>query len=176
MSPDPLLAGGVWIRDFPLLHSYAIALSQSSLTSLLSSSPPSWRILKFLEKPHPHETTSRSASPVFYCFNRDTLSLVTTYNQKQADKTRKAFGHFMVRIVLQRAMPSFVDIDQSKDCVCCLRVMLSCYVFAASYLSQYITVYHCSILQYTTVYHSILQYTAVYHSILQYTAVYCSIS
>lgn len=61
---------------------------------------PSLRILKFLEKPQPHETTSRSASPVFYCFRQETLSRVTSYTQQHLDTSGRAFGRFMVRLVL----------------------------------------------------------------------------
>jgi glucuronokinase len=54
------------------------------------------RILKFLEKPKPEATSSRLASPVFYCLRRETLPLVTTYTQQNTDKRSRALGRFMV--------------------------------------------------------------------------------
>ena len=52
--------------------------------------------MKFLEKPKPEETSSRLASPVFYCLRKETLPLVTAYTQQNVDKTSRALGRFMV--------------------------------------------------------------------------------
>ena len=75
-----------------------------------------FRITRFLEKPKPHETSSRLASPVcsymyclipiiiinhyfikvFYCLRRSSLPLVSQYSDAFKSPKDRAFGHFMV--------------------------------------------------------------------------------
>ena len=59
-------------------------------------SPPYSRIKNFLEKPEPHQTESRLASPVFYCLRRSSLQFVTAFNERVQDRRNRALGHFMV--------------------------------------------------------------------------------
>ena len=58
-----------------------------------------YRITKFLEKPLASETSSRLASPVFYCLKRDTLPSVSTFTQQHLLKKERALGKFIVSIV-----------------------------------------------------------------------------
>jgi glucuronokinase len=58
------------------------------------------RIKNFLEKPEPHQTKSRLASPVFYCLRRSSLQFVTAFNDKTQGGNR-ALGHFMSWLVTQ---------------------------------------------------------------------------
>ena len=70
----------------------------NALNHILYPYPP--RITKFVEKPQSHETTSRLASPVFYCLRRDTLKLVSEYTDQHTNKTKRALGMFMVSLFL----------------------------------------------------------------------------
>lgn len=65
---------------------------------------PTGRITKFLEKPCPEETSSRLASPVFYCLRKDTLKLVSEYTDKHTSKTKKAMGMFMTWLVSKKTV------------------------------------------------------------------------
>jgi glucuronokinase len=59
------------------------------------------RIANFLEKPESHETESRLASPVFYCFRRSSLQFLITYSETVPDRKHSALGHFMSWLVQQ---------------------------------------------------------------------------
>ncbi|XP_064394355.1 uncharacterized protein LOC135341672 isoform X2 [Halichondria panicea] len=65
---------------------------------------PTGRITKFIEKPQSHETTSRLASPVFYCLQRDSLKLVSEYTDQHTNKTKRALGMFMAWLVTKRTV------------------------------------------------------------------------
>lgn len=73
------------------------SLVVKGLTSVSSSLPLLInRIKNFLEKPEPHETESRLASPVFYCLRRSSLQFLSKFNNTVQDKRKRALGHFMV--------------------------------------------------------------------------------
>eukprot|EP00731_Ephydatia_muelleri_P011967 Em0006g861a len=61
----------------------------------------SGRITKFLEKPQLHETTSRKASPVFYCLKKESLPLISTYCNQHFTRQTRTLGKFMEWFVTQ---------------------------------------------------------------------------
>lgn len=57
------------------------------------------RITNFLEKPKAHMTSSRLASPVFYCLRQESLPLVSQYLEEHTDRKNRALGLFMSWLV-----------------------------------------------------------------------------
>eukprot|EP00095_Tigriopus_kingsejongensis_P007749 snap_masked-scaffold815_size93432-processed-gene-0.11 protein:Tk07749 transcript:snap_masked-scaffold815_size93432-processed-gene-0.11-mRNA-1 annotation:"glucuronokinase 1-like" len=57
------------------------------------------RILKFLEKPDEHETTSRNASVPFYCFRASTLAKIDEYLSLFPDVENRSFGNLLSWLV-----------------------------------------------------------------------------
>lgn len=55
-----------------------------------------FRITRFLEKPPEGLTTSRLASVVFYCIQKDTLSYLSDFLRLQPRATDRTFGQFWV--------------------------------------------------------------------------------
>jgi glucuronokinase len=64
----------------------------------------SGRIVKFLEKPKPHETSSRLASPVFYCFCKSTLPMISQFTSENRLPKERAFGCFMSWLTKQKTV------------------------------------------------------------------------
>ena len=55
-----------------------------------------FRITRFIEKPEAHETDSRLASVVFYCFKKETLKTVHDYLNDHIKLEERTFGRYMV--------------------------------------------------------------------------------
>jgi UTP-glucose-1-phosphate uridylyltransferase len=55
-----------------------------------------YRIVRFIEKPKPHETSSRLACPCFYLLNSANVPLINTFLKETKDANmRDAPGHFV---------------------------------------------------------------------------------
>ncbi|KAK3744354.1 hypothetical protein QZH41_016482, partial [Actinostola sp. cb2023] len=59
------------------------------------------RIQRFLEKPKADQTSSRLASVVFYCFQKQTLGTIGVYLKERADMHQRGFGSYMEWLVNQ---------------------------------------------------------------------------
>ncbi|XP_065898856.1 uncharacterized protein [Dysidea avara] len=59
------------------------------------------KIIRFLEKPKPHETTSKCASVVFYCFRKEILPMISQYSKSNTSRQTRVLGQFMSWLVSQ---------------------------------------------------------------------------
>lgn len=81
---------------------YELAEDETTLhRGIVEVDEASGRITKFLEKPQPHETTSRKASPVFYCLKKECLPLISTYCGQHTTRDARTLGKFMEWFVTQ---------------------------------------------------------------------------
>ncbi|XP_046854466.1 uncharacterized protein LOC124447545 [Xenia sp. Carnegie-2017] len=79
---------------------YEMDESESTRTrGIIEVCPTSNRIVKFLEKPEPHETKSRLASVVFYCLRKDILYTVEEFLKNNQKPEERVFGRYMEWLV-----------------------------------------------------------------------------
>ncbi|XP_031548705.1 uncharacterized protein LOC116286363 isoform X2 [Actinia tenebrosa] len=76
-------------------------MEQTETRGIVEVCPLTNRIERFLEKPKPDQTTSRLASVVFYCFQKETLSTLEIYLKKRADIDQRGFGNYLEWLVNQ---------------------------------------------------------------------------
>ncbi|XP_077962345.1 glucuronokinase with putative uridyl pyrophosphorylase isoform X5 [Gasterosteus aculeatus] len=67
---------------------------KSSTRGIVEVCRDTHRINRFFEKPHEGQTTSRLASVVFYCIQRDTLSSLSDFLHLQTRAKDRSFGRF----------------------------------------------------------------------------------
>uniref|UniRef100_G3NN95 Glucuronokinase with putative uridyl pyrophosphorylase n=1 Tax=Gasterosteus aculeatus aculeatus TaxID=481459 RepID=G3NN95_GASAC len=65
------------------------------------------RINRFFEKPHEGQTTSRLASVVFYCIQRDTLSSLSDFLLLQTRAKDRSFGRFWEWLINEKQLDVF---------------------------------------------------------------------
>ncbi|XP_069803268.1 uncharacterized protein [Dendropsophus ebraccatus] len=69
--------------------------------------PDSHRITRFYEKPRPGETSSRMASVVFYCFQRQTLPTLQTFLSSFLKTEDRVLGRYMEWLINTAAVPVY---------------------------------------------------------------------
>ncbi|XP_061774725.1 glucuronokinase with putative uridyl pyrophosphorylase [Nerophis ophidion] len=69
--------------------------------------PDSNRITRFLEKPEEGRTSSRFASVVFYCIQKDTLPYLSDFLSLQTKAPDRSFGKFWERLINENLLEVF---------------------------------------------------------------------
>ncbi|XP_063293094.1 uncharacterized protein LOC134578052 isoform X2 [Pelobates fuscus] len=67
----------------------------TSTRGIVEVCPDTHRILHFFEKPQPGETTSRMASVVFYCFQKETLQTLPSFLNEFPNIEQRVLGRYM---------------------------------------------------------------------------------
>ena len=73
-----------------------------STRGIVEVSPDDNKVTCFYEKPQEGETSSRLASVVFYCLRRQTLNLLHSYMEENADVVQRNFGKFMSWLINEK--------------------------------------------------------------------------
>merc|ERR1739838_1218785 len=84
------------LKDDNLAIYYEMEKEEDAKTrGIVEVDPKTKKITRFMEKPDAHETSSRYASVVFYCFKYQTLETVSLYLQNHTRLEEKTFGKYM---------------------------------------------------------------------------------
>ncbi|XP_040042699.2 glucuronokinase with putative uridyl pyrophosphorylase isoform X2 [Gasterosteus aculeatus] len=80
---------------------------KSSTRGIVEVCRDTHRINRFFEKPHEGQTTSRLASVVFYCIQRDTLSSLSDFLHLQTRAKDRSFGRFWEWLINEKQLDVF---------------------------------------------------------------------
>ncbi|KAJ3590523.1 hypothetical protein NHX12_008473 [Muraenolepis orangiensis] len=80
---------------------------KASSRGMVEVCPDTHRINRFLEKPEEDLTDSQSASVVFYCLRRNTLSSLSEFLSLKTQAQDRSFGRFWEWLINERQLPVF---------------------------------------------------------------------
>ncbi|KAM4566307.1 glucuronokinase with putative uridyl pyrophosphorylase isoform 4-T4 [Odontesthes bonariensis] len=80
---------------------------KSSSRGIVEVCPETHRITRFLEKPLEGLTASRLASVVFYCIQKDTLSYMSDFLNRQPEVSDRTFGQFWEWLINEKQLDVF---------------------------------------------------------------------